>query len=165
MLPPHVEEKKTALIAFLAQLGISSDKIHNTDMLTTAFVHKSYAADFAGAYEHNERLEFLGDSVLGMIVAKHLYNTYPDLSEADLTLYKIALVRAETLAQVAADCGLAEVILIGKGEEKQQGRQKTTILCDCMEAVLGYIYLDCGIDTVENVVQKYIIEKLELIIQ
>jgi ribonuclease-3 len=78
----------------------------------------------------------LGDSVLSAVVAKSIYQAYPERTEADLTLYKIALVRAENLAMVAQEIGLDKVILLGNGEEKNNGRAKTTILCDCLEGLL-----------------------------
>jgi ribonuclease III len=142
-------------------LGIPTHPQPNEDLLCTAFVHRSYAADYNGFFTYNERLEFLGDSILSAIVAKLLYKQFPDRAESDLTLYKIALVRAETLAEAAVDIGLDKVIFLGNGEEKNNGRQKITILCDCFEAILGYVYLDYGADEVETLVQKYIMKKLD----
>ncbi len=160
MLAPHIQEKVDGFYTFLASLWLDKGQLSDENMICIAFVHKSYASDFTGNFEHNERLEFLGDAVLSAIVAKMLYQQYPTHAESDLTLYKIALVRAENLAAVAQDIGLDKVILLGNGEEKNNGRAKTTILCDCLEAILGYVYLDCGIDAVEKLIEKYIFGKL-----
>ncbi len=161
MLPPHVLEHIDKLTAYLGTLGVDTTQVKDPELLCTAFVHRSYAADYSGSFVYNERLEFLGDSILSALVAKNLYQQFPDRAESDLTLYKIALVRAETLAETAIDIGLPSIIFLGNGEEKNNGRQKTTILCDCFEAVLGYLYLDFGADVVEKFVQKYILPKLD----
>jgi len=91
---------------------------------------------------HNQRLEFLGDSVLGLVIASELYKDHADFDEAQLTLWKISLVREENLYDVAKEIGLHNIILIGKGEEKKQGRDNPAILGDCLEALIGYVYLD-----------------------
>lgn len=160
-LPPHLWEHTEKIYTFLETLGVSRDMVKDELLMHTAFIHKSYAADYNGDFVYNERLEFLGDAILSAIVAKILYLNFPHHAESDLTLYKIALVRAESLAAVAQDIGLDSVILLGKWEEKNNGRAKITVLCDCLEAMLGFLYLDCGADTVENIVQKYIVIKLD----
>lgn len=160
MLPPQTRENKDKLYYFLETFGITKSMVKDEDLMITSFVHKSYAADYNGEYVFNERLEFLGDAILWWVVAKNLYLMYPDNPESDLTLYKIALVRAETFAEVAQDIGLDKVIFLWKGEEKNSWRAKTTILCDCLEAFIGYLALDIGIDTVEKIVEKYILIKL-----
>lgn len=163
MFPNFVTSKLEECKAFLMTLGIDSTHINNEELLLTAFVHKSYAADFRDPIPHNERLEFVGDAILGAIVNISLYQDFPEEPESTLTLYKIALVRAETLAAVAKEIGLDQVIFLGNGELKNDGRNKVTILCDCMEAILGYIYLDLGVETVEKVIKKYIYSKVEMI--
>ena len=159
-LPPNIIDKQESIYSFLQTLNILRDQVKQPELMMNAFIHKSYAADYAGDFVHNERLEFLGDAILSAIVAKLLYHQYPASAESDLTLYKIALVRAENLAEVALDIGLNEIIFLGNGEQKNNGRAKTTILCDCLEAMLGYLYIDCGADTVEIFIQKYILGKL-----
>lgn len=163
MFPPFVTSKLEECTAFLATLGLDTSEIRDTDLLLTAFVHKSYAADFREPIPHNERLEFIGDAILGSVVNIELYKDFPDEPESTLTLYKIALVRAETLAEVAKEIGLDQVIFLGNGELKNAGRGKETILCDCLEGLLGYIYLDLGPNAVENVIKKYIYSKVETI--
>jgi ribonuclease III len=112
MLPPKVLDQKEKIYEYLGTLSIHKDQVKNEELMLTAFIHKSYASDFAGDFVHNERLEFLGDAVLSAVVAKNIYKNYPERSEADLTLYKIALVRAENLALVAQEIGLDKVILL-----------------------------------------------------
>jgi len=126
-----------------------------------AFIHKSYAADFKNVITHNERLEFVGDGILGAIIDKLLFLNHPEMSESDMTLYKIALVREEILAEIARDIKLNEIVFISKGEEKMKGREKESILSDALEAVIGYIYLDLGHNIVERFIEKYIYSKLE----
>lgn len=161
MLPPNVTTHKDTFLQFLGSLEIPIALMNDEESMLTAFVHKSYAADFSGDFVYNERLEFLGDAILGAIVAKLLYRNFPTEPESTLTLYKIALVRAENFALVAQEIGLDKVILLWNGEERNNGRQKITILCDCLEAIIWYIYLDYGVDVVENLVEKYILTKLE----
>lgn len=160
MFPAFVTSKLEECTAFLASLGLDTSTIKDTELLLTAFVHKSYAADFREAIPHNERLEFLGDGVLGAYINTYLYQDFPTEPESTLTLYKIALVRAETLADVAKEIGLDQVIILGNGEIKNDGRSKETILCDCLEALLGYIYLDLGTNAVENVIKNHIYTKV-----
>lgn len=161
MFPPFVTEKIEDCKAFIGSLGLDVSAIRDTDLLLTAFIHKSYAADYRDTVPHNERLEFVGDSILGAVINTTLYKNFPDEAESTLTLYKIALVRAETLAETAKDIGLDQAIFLGNGELKNDGRNKVTILCDCLEGLLGYIYLDMGVNAVENVIGKYIYSKLD----
>ncbi len=163
MFPEFITSQLENCKNFLSTLGIDPSLIKDENLLLTAFVHKSYAADFRDPVPHNERLEFVGDAILGATVNVHLFKDFPDEPESTLTLYKIALVRAETLAEAAQDIGLDQAIFLGRGELKNDGRNKITILCDCMEALLGYIYLDLGAETVENVIKKYIYSKVEII--
>lgn len=124
------------------------------DILLTAFIHKSYAADYTPPLVDNERVEFLGDGVLGWAIASMLYQQFPTRSEATLTLYKIALVREEMLAKVARDISLAEKLFVSKGEEKQWGRDKDTILADAYEALIGALYIIYGYDCVYRLIEK-----------
>lgn len=159
-LPPNIIDKEESIYSFLESIDIFRTDIKQSELMMTAFIHKSYAADYNGDFVDNERLEFLGDAILSAIIAKLLYNMYPESAESDLTLYKIALVRAENLAEVAQDIGLDKIILLGNGEERNNGRAKTTILCDCLEALLGYVYLEFGPDAVEKLIEKHILGKL-----
>lgn len=105
--------------------------------------HRSWCAENLGA-ESNERLEFLGDSVLGLVVTDHIFATYPRLNEGQLAKLRAAVVSSVSLALVARDLELGEALLLGKGEEASGGRDKSSILADATEAVLGAVYLDGG---------------------
>lgn len=135
------------------------------EILLTAFIHKSYASDFVPALDHNERLEFLWDSILWSCIATLLYKNYPQWSEAQMTLYKIALVREEMLAQVARDINLWKKIFLSNGEEKQWGRDKDSIIADCFEALLGSCFLlywyNAVYSFIESNIRKYINELQE----
>jgi len=128
IIPPEVMQQQEMLFDYLASLGIEKSQIKNKALCLTAFIHKSYAADFKTITSHNERLEFLGDAVLGAVVAKLLFQKHSEMAESDMTLYKIALVREETLAKVCKEIRLDEKIFISKGEEKSKGRKKDAIL-------------------------------------
>jgi ribonuclease-3 len=112
-------------------------------MLNLALTHRSYAYEHGGL-PHNERLEFLGDSVLGIVVTDTLYRTYPDLPEGQLAKLRAAVVNARALADVARTLGLGSYLLLGRGEETTGGRDKLSILADAMEAVIGAVYLSSG---------------------
>lgn len=155
-----VINKKTELIAYLKWLGIPVNKIKNEELMMLAFIHKSYAADYKDVFMHNERLEFVGDGILGAVINKFLFLNHQEMAESDLTLYKIALVREEILAEIAKDIKLNEIIFISKGEEKMEGRQKDSILSDALEALMGYVYIDLGTPVVEAFIRKYVYSKL-----
>lgn len=115
-------------------------------LLQRALTHRSYAP------EHNERLEFLGDSVLGCIIAKHLYSTYPQLSEGELSRLRSSLVREETLAILAQQLDLGSYLKLGEGERKSGGFRRPSILADAIEALFGAILLDGGFAEAEKAV-------------
>lgn len=156
MITPEVKSKKTSLINYLKSLWLDISAIKNEELMFVAFIHKSYAADFKDKISHNERLEFLWDSVLGLIIAKLLFQDYENFEESTLTLYKISLVREETLAAVALNIWLNNQIFLWRGEEKSWWRDKKVIIADCLEALIGYIYIDLWITRVEYFVSKYI---------
>lgn len=112
-------------------------------LLLQALRHRSWCAENPG-WESNERLEFLGDSVLGLIVTAHLFRTYPDIPEGELTKVRASVVNSATLAEVAAELGLGESLMLGKGEDQSGGREKPSILADATEALIGAIYMDRG---------------------
>ena len=115
-------------------------------LLERALTHSSYANErLGGALECNERLEFLGDAVLGMVVADHLYREHPDLPEGDLTRLRASMVCEEALAAVAKSWGLGEHLRLGHGEALNGGQERASILADAVEAVLAALYLDGGI--------------------
>ena len=112
-------------------------------LLLRALTHRSYAYE-NGGLPNNERLEFLGDSVLGLVVTDTLYTTHPDLPEGQLAKLRAAVVNMRALADVARTLGLGEHLLLGRGEESTGGRDKASILADTMEAVIGTVYLSSG---------------------
>jgi ribonuclease-3 len=122
-------------------------------MREAALTHRSYAFERDLA-ETNERLEFLGDAVLGLVVTDLAYRRFPDLPEGELAKLRAATVNMITLADVARDLGLGEEVFLGKGEEQSGGRDKTSILADAMEAVLGSVYLDRGLDAARRLIER-----------
>jgi ribonuclease-3 len=118
------------------------DRLHyefrDDELLEQALTHRSAAAD------HNERLEFLGDAALGMIIAQALFHAYPESREGALSRYRARLVRRETLAEIAAELELGERLVMGGGERRTGGRQRASVLADALEAVFGAILLDGG---------------------
>jgi ribonuclease-3 len=118
-----------------------------------ALIHRSYAFERELPI-NNERLEFLGDSVLGIVVTDMAYREFPDLPEGDLAKLRAAIVNMSALADVARDLGLGGFLLLGKGEEMSGGRDKASILADALEAVLGAVYLDRGLDTARKLIER-----------
>jgi ribonuclease-3 len=112
-------------------------------LLVQALSHRSWCGEQESA-PSNERLEFLGDAVLGLVVAEHSYHAYLDLPEGQLAKIRSAVVNARVLAEVADELGVGEVMLLGRGEESSGGRTKPSILADALEAVIGAVYLDAG---------------------
>jgi ribonuclease III len=123
------------------------------ELLDRALTHRSYAYE-NGGLPTNERLEFLGDSVLGVVVTETLYTTHPDLDEGKLAKLRAAVVNARALADVARTIGLGRHVKVGRGEEITGGRKKASILSDTVEAVIGAIYLSCGFEASREVVHR-----------
>lgn len=121
------------------------------ELLVLAVTHRSYSAENPGA-EPNERLEFLGDAVLGVVVTEHIFTAYPELPEGELAKLRASVVSAATLAAVAGDLDLGSVVRLGKGEAASGGSAKPSILADALEAVLGAVFLDGGLDAVRPLV-------------
>lgn len=134
-------------------------------LLKTAFTHRSYLNEHRGEkIEHNERLEFLGDAVLELIVTEFLYKKFPDKPEGDLTLYRSALVNFTTLSGVAEKLKMGDFLLLSKGERKDTGRAREVILANAIEALIGAIYLDSGYEKTERFVSKNILTLIDRII-
>ncbi len=119
-----------------------------SQLLQRALTHRSYSA------EHNERLEFLGDSILNCVVAKYLYGIYPDLPEGDLSRLRSNLVNQQTLFILAQQLRLGELLLLGEGERKSAGFRRPSILADTMEALFGAVFIDAGFAAAEQVVLR-----------
>jgi ribonuclease III len=130
-------------------------------LLQHALAHRSWCGEQEGGAPSNERLEFLGDAVLGLVVAGYTYTRYPDFPEGKLAKVRSAVVNARVLAHVAGRLGVGEVLLLGRGEEGSGGRTKASILADAFEAVLGAVYLDAGWDAAQTLVLRELGEPIE----
>jgi ribonuclease III len=137
-------------------------KFKNPELLEKALTHKTYAFEAKTAIEYNERLEFLGDSILGFIVAEKLYQANKYFSEGELTRRRSTLVNNLFLAEKAKQLELGKYLLLGKGEKLQNGDKNLTNLANTLEALIGAVYLDSDIKTVEKFITKNIFnEKIE----
>ncbi|MBC5736490.1 ribonuclease III [Lawsonibacter faecis] len=131
-------------------------------LLENALTHSSYANENKSlGLQSNERLEFLGDSVLGMVTADYLFRTHPDLPEGDLTRTRAALVCEGSLVEVAHQLELGSYLKLGKGEDAGGGRERPSIVADAVEAVLAAVYLDGGIGSARKIIQKFILDREE----
>jgi len=145
------------------KLGI---KFKNKDLLQQAFTHRSFLnenSDFK--HEHNERLEFLGDAVLELIVTEHLYKDFPEKAEGELTNWRAALVNAKMLTSVAEELGFNDYLLLSRGESKELGKARAYILANTFESFLGALYLDSGIKPCDEFVKKNLLKNLASIIK
>lgn len=133
-----------------AALGV---RFRDPNLLEHGLTHRSYAFE-RESEETNERLEFLGDAVLGLVIADLAYRRFPELSEGGLAKLRAATVNMSTLAEVARGVGLGQAVLLGKGEEQSGGRDKDSILADGMEAVLGAVFLDRGMRAARKVIER-----------
>ncbi|MBK9436154.1 MAG: ribonuclease III [Actinobacteria bacterium] len=134
-------EAQVDLAELVERLGLASMPA----TLPLAMVHRSYSYE-NGRVPTNERLEFLGDSVLGLVVTDHLYATFPDLPEGQLAKMRSAIVNAHSLAEIAAGLEVGAFLQLGRGEESTGGREKVSILADAMEAIIGAVYLELGLE-------------------
>ena len=133
-------------------------RFQNIQLLQNALTHSSYANErWHNSLLSNERLEFLGDSVLGMLVAEYLFHTFPDRPEGELTRMRADMVCETTLAAAANRIGLGEHLLLGHGEERFGGRQRNSILADAMESVIAACFLDGGMEAALKIVQQFIL--------
>ena len=138
-------------------------KFKDESLLRLAMTHSSYANEHHGTHlQCNERLEFLGDSVLGFVTAGYLFTHYPDLPEGDLTKLRAAVVCEGALDEIAHEIGIPEAIRLGHGEEMGGGRKRASILADATEALLGAIFMDGGIEPARAFVLRFIPHKVEV---
>lgn len=143
-MAPQLDELST-------RLGIAVDP----ELLERALTHRSYAYEHGGL-PTNERLEFLGDSVLGLVVTESLFRRHPDLSEGQLAKLRAAVVNMRALAHVGRRLGLGEFVRLGRGEETTGGRDKSSILADTVEALIGAVYLDHGFASAADLVHRLV---------
>lgn len=155
MLAPYIE--------FASRVGIM---FADTALLRLAFTHRSYVNEHRDEVkEHNERLEFLGDAVLELVVTRFLYDTYPEKTEGELTALRAALVNTNTISVRAQALGMNEYLLLSRGELKDTGRARQYILANTFEAVIGAIYLDQGYDAASVFIAKEIFPLTEEVLE
>lgn len=131
---------------------------HNLSLLQNALAHSSYANEhWHNSLMSNERLEFLGDSILGMLVASYLYRNFPDRPEGELSRMRADMVCETALAQVAEEIDLGTHLLLGKGEEQNGGRSRSSILADAVESVIAACYLDGGMEAAKSFIQRFVL--------
>ena len=136
-------------------------RFQNITLLQNALAHSSYANErWHNSLQSNERLEFLGDSILGMTVADYLYRNFPDRLEGELTRMRADMVCERSLAKIAHQIGLGEYLLLGKGEEQGGGRNRDSILADAVESVIAACYLDGGMDAAVGFIRRYVLNNV-----
>lgn len=154
-------ERKALLRQFEKSSGV---RFKNVELLDLAFSHRSFSNETANR-DNNERLEFLGDSVLGLVVASHLYRVLGDRAEGELAKIKSFVVSEEILASVAKTLGVDRMLLIGRGEEHSGGREKKALLADGLEAVFGAYYLDSGFAEAQKFILKLLVPEIEAVLE
>ena len=132
-------------------------KFNDNELIVTALTHSSYANEAKRDVHFNERLEFLGDSVLGLVISDYLYRNFPELSEGELSKVRAGVVSEVSLAQKARELGLGVYLYLGKGEDNIGGRDRSSVLADAMEAVIGAMYLDGGLTAARSFVLKQLV--------
>jgi len=157
------DDIKKNIDVFLSKIGIS---FTNSKLIQQAFTHRSYVNEHRGEIiEHNERLEFLGDAVLELVVTRFLFEKYPNKTEGDLTSYRSALVNTNTISDVATRLGMNECLYLSRGETKDTGKARQYILADTFESVLGAIYLDQGYGVAAQFVEKNIFPLADAVVE
>ena len=143
-----------------------SYKFKNQDFINEALTHRSYLNENpTWKTPHNERLEFLGDAVLELVVTEILFSKYPNSAEGQLTSFRAALVNYQMLAEVSKVIQLEDYLLLSKGESKDMGRARDVILANAIESLIGAIYLDGGYDSAKQFIEKFVMAKLEEVVE
>ncbi len=140
-------------------------KFNNQKLFEQVFIHRSYINEADDDIPSNERLEFLGDSILSFVVSSHIYNKYPDFKEGELTNLRSALTNTEILAEFAIKLELGNYLKLSKGEEESGGRTNKTILANTFEALIGGIYIDQGIDAAREFIAQNIFPSIDSILK
>jgi ribonuclease-3 len=154
-------DRKSLLRAFEKKLDMS---FRDQSLLEQAFRHRSFSNETTDGFHNNERLEFLGDAVLGMIVAEYLYKKLPGKPEGELSKIKSFVVSEFSLSDIAVEIGIDHLLILGKGEELSGGRTKKAILADAMEAVFGALFLDSGFKAAEKLVLFLLVPQIEKVL-
>lgn len=167
-------KRKQELLEFQKQAGL---RFKDLRLLNLAFHHRSYSNEHSNFHANNERLEFLGDSVLGLVVAAYLYQSFEEKPEGDLAKIKAMVVSEDSLAKIALNLNISNFLVLGRGEEMSGGRTKKAILADAVEAIIGAYYLDSGFkfaqkfvlhilcETINEVTEKKIVGDYKSILQ
>ena len=138
-------------------------RFRNITLLQRALTHSSYANErFHDGLMSNERLEFLGDSILGMVVAEYLYRNYPDRLEGELTRIRADMVCETSLATIADRLGLGQHLMLGHGEEQSGGRARPSILADAVESIIAASFLDGGMEAACGIIQRFLLTEIPL---
>ena len=137
----------------------------NKQLANQVFIHRSYLNETAETLESNERLEFLGDSILSFVVSSHIFGKYKTSKEGQLTSIRSVLTNTETLYEISKELGLGELLKLSKGEEAGGGRKNKTILANTLEALIGGLYVDQGIEAAKKFIEENIISRAEEIIK
>jgi ribonuclease-3 len=170
MTPIKKAELEVAFKSFQKKAGVT---FADATLLQTAFTHRSYlnearttkSTKAKGAGVHNERLEFLGDAVIELVVTDHLFRRFPDANEGDLTGYRSALVNATMLGSIAEKLGMNECLLLSRGEAKDTGRARATILANTFESVTGALYLDQGYAAAEAFIAAHVLSRVDEVVR
>lgn len=151
---------KTDIEKFAKTIGV---EFHDISLLHTACTHRSYLNENKGTgLEHNERMEFLGDAVLELVVTSYLYRKYSKKAEGELTSFRSALVNTVSLTKVAEVIKLNDYIMLSRGEAKDKGRARSVILANAVEAVIGAIYLDSGYNAAANFISDHLLNTIDI---
>lgn len=140
-------------------------KFNNQELFVQAFTHRSYLNESKQEVQSNERLEFLGDSILSFVVSSYLYSTFPQYNEGKLTNLRALLVNTKSLAVIAKSLDFGGYLRLSKGEEESKGRLNQSLLADCYEAFLGALYIDQGIESVRQFIHESLLPKVEELIK
>lgn len=146
-------------------LMINLPKINNKKLFEQAFTHRSYLNEAGKKISSNERLEFLGDSIISLMVSSYLFKKYPNFNEGQLTNLRSLLVNTKNLAQIAAELSFGNLLLLSKGEEESKGRQNQSILADSFEAFVGYLFLDQGFEATSDFLTKVLLIKTDSFVE
>ena len=140
-------------------------KIHNTALFEQAFTHRSYLNEAKNELESNERLEFLGDSILSFVVSEHLYTTFPEFDEGILTNLRSLLVNTKSIAQAARLLNLGQHLKLSRGEEESKGRENESLLANSFESFIGALYIDQGIEEVRKFIGTMLFPQIDEIVK
>lgn len=142
---------------------MSIPQLKNKKLFEQAFVHRSYLNEAKEKISSNERLEFLGDSVISFVISEHLFNKYPDYNEGILTNMRSLLVNTKSLAEISKELDFGNFLKLSKGEEESMGRQNQSLLADSFEAYVGALFIDSGIEITKNFLIEVFTQKIQIL--